>query len=266
MNARRDQYPLISSRENAIFRKLLSLQTSKGIKQNGVFLASGEKIITEVLKGNKKIVVSWIRASGMPVIPPVLSGVKEIVLSGERFNEINVTGTSGPMIELHLPEIRRFGANDPWPQGCSLFVPFGDPENVGSVIRSAAGMGVSRVVLLSEAACPFLPRAVRASVGSVLMVRLEYGPRLAEISGLTLKFPLYSLDMHGQNLEEAAWPQTFGLIAGMEGQGLPRDVKEKWNTVSIPLENGLDSLNAAAAVAIALWDWKTKQNRAKRHF
>jgi len=118
----------------------------------------------------------------MPEIPrSLVTGAKHVILSKERFNEINLIGTSGPLLELHLPEIKHFSADKAWPLGCSLFIPFGDPENVGSVIRSAVGMGISRVILLSEAACPFLPRSVRASAGSILRIRLEYGPSLQNI-------------------------------------------------------------------------------------
>ena len=262
MNTIHHENPVISSRENAVFKKIFSLQTSKGIKENGVFLAGGEKIINEILRDNRKLVTAWIRAPDMPKIPRFLvTGAKHVILSKERFNEINLIGTSGPLLELHLPEIKHFSADEAWPLGCSLFIPFGDPENVGSVIRSAVGMGISRVILLSEAACPFLPRSVRASAGSILRIRLEYGPSLTKISSLPMKVPLYSLDMRGKHLTGVAWPRNFGLIAGMEGKGLPADIKVKWNTVSIPLENGLESLNAAAAVSLALWDWKIKKNK-----
>lgn len=259
MISKREGHPVITSRTNTIFKKLFSLQTSKGIKENGVFLAGGEKVIKEILRENKESVITLIRMPDMPVISPALSNVKQITLSKERFNELNLLGTTGPLLELRLPEIARFSANAPWPLGCSLFIPFGDPENIGAVIRSAVGLGASRIVLLSEAACPFLPRAIRASAGSILWIRLEYGPALADIASLSVKIPFYSLDMRGRHLAGVVWPPIFGLIAGMEGTGLPADIKEKCISVSIPLENGLNSLNAATAVSIALWDWKTKK-------
>lgn len=261
MNPEYNRHPVITSRTNMLFKKLMSLHASKGIKQNGVFLAGGEKIIQEVLRESKEHITAWIRAPDLPGLPPALSGAQEITLSKERFNELNLPGTTGPLLELRLPAIARFSANAPWPLGCSLFIPFGDPENIGAVIRSAVGLGVSRVVLLSEAACPFLPRAVRASACSILRIRLEYGPALADIAARPGKIPFYSLDMRGRHLADIVWPPTFGLMAGMEGTGLPSNIKEKCISASIPLENGLDSLNAATAVSIALWDWKTKKKQ-----
>ena len=66
----------------------------------------------------------------------------------------------------------------PWPDGCTLFIPFQDPENVGAVIRSAAAFGVARVVLLKEAAHPFHPRSSRAAGSALFQVPLYQGPSI----------------------------------------------------------------------------------------
>ena len=250
---------IITSRSNAVFKKLLGLQTAKGIGRNGCFLAGGDKLIRELCHENREMAVCWIRSPDLALMPPALSGVKQITLSKELFRELNLLGTPGPLLEVRLPRIVRFNALAPWPDGCSLFIPFGDPENVGAVIRSAAGLGVGRVVLLSEAACPFLPRAIRSSAGAVLRIRIEDGPSIADLAAIALPHPLYALDMGGRPLTGIDWPATFGLIAGMEGEGLTETVKKRWRTAAIPLENGVESLNAAASVSIALWDWKSKK-------
>lgn len=256
-------HPVITSRANPVFKQLMALHASKGVKKAGAFLAGGDKIVYEILREKPGDIISWIRAPGMPEPPPVRPPIMEIILSRERFNEINLIGTAGPLLGLKTPVIKDFHADEPWPHGCTLFIPFGDPENVGAVIRSASGMGASRVVLLREAACPFLPKAFRASAGAILRMPIEYGPELDNVHSLTGHYPLYALDIHGNKLDATAWPPTFGLIAGMEGKGLPSGTQRWCIPVSIPLCNGLESLNAAAAVSVALWDWRTKQRAAE---
>jgi 16S rRNA (guanine527-N7)-methyltransferase len=252
---------IIKSRQNKSFKMLLSLLSQKGIKSSGMFLVGGEKVIAEILTGQKEHVLLWIRTPKLSMPPALIRHTKIITLSGELFRELNTAGTSGPLLGLRLPQIPPFSAASPWPAGCTLFIPFGDPENVGAVIRSATGLGASRVVLLREAALPFLPRAVRSSAGAILRIRMEYGPSINEMAALSLKMPVFALDRRGKPLDEIEWPQSFGLIAGMEGKGLPREIINQYIPVSIPLHGGIESLNATAAVSIALWAWRNKRPR-----
>jgi len=247
---------IITSRGNHAFKKLLSLHTSRGIKENRMFLASGEKLIHEILAERAESIVCLIRTPRMSHPPALPAALESLTFSNELFNELNVTGAAGPLLAMHRPDLENFSANAPWPAGCTLFIPFGDPENVGAVIRSAAGLGASRVVLLKEAACPFLPRAIRSSAGAVLRVRMEYGPSLDDLSFARNEIPVFALDMRGKNIAKTAWPPAFGLVAGMEGGGLPEKIRTECSPISIPLQNNLESLNAAAAVSIALWTWK----------
>ncbi len=137
----------------------------------------------------------------------------------------------------------------------TLFLPFSDPENVGGAIRAAAGLGAARVVLLREAACPYLPKAVRSSAGTLWKIRLEQGPALARLEA-PAEHPLWALDMGGTPLDRLRPPAVLGLVAGQEGQGLPEPLKARCRRVSIPMANGVESLNAAASVAVALWAWR----------
>ena len=156
---------------------------------------------------------------------------------------------------MRLPVLPVFQPKAPWPAGCTLFIPFGDPENVGGAIRAAAGLGAARVVLLREAACPFLPKAVRASAGATWKIRLESGPGLAELTAIKT-VPLFALDMQGTPLENVKHPACYGLVVGMEGLGLPEALRRDCQLVSIPMANGIESLNAATATAVALWAWR----------
>lgn len=249
---------VITSRANSTFKELMRLQTAKGIWKSGTCLVGGEKLIHEIISGGKTQVKRFIGAPGIEP-PDATGGIQHVILARELFNELNLLGTTGMLLEIATPPLPTFDCNLPWPRGCTLFVPFADPENVGAVARSAAGLGAARIVFLEEAACPFLPRAIRASAGAVLQVRIERGPAIRDL----MRFlrdgpPVFALDARGASLDRMRWPAVFGLIAGMEGPGLPPEVLDAGGTLKIPLHNSIESLNAAASVAIALWDWRTK--------
>ena len=250
--------PVIHSADNPVFKKLLALQTAHGIRKHGEFLVAGPKIIAEILQQKLEAVTAWITTPDMPPPPSKLAACHRVVLGKERFKEINVFGTPGPVLALRRPDLPDFQAEAPWPNGCTLFIPFGDPENVGGAMRAAAGLGAARVVLLREAACPFLPKAIRASAGAAWKIRLESGPSLTELTAIKT-VPLFALDMEGEPLETVQRPVCYGLVAGMEGQGLPEALRRHCRRVSIPMTNGIESLNAAAATAVALWAWRGKR-------
>lgn len=249
------QPPIIHSADNPIFKKLMALQAASGIRKHSEFLIGGPKIVTEVLKQKPADISAWIAAPDMPAPPEGISFDHHVILSNERFKEVNCFGAPGPLLAMRAPQLERFRAEAPWPAGCTLFVPFGDPENVGGVLRAAAGLGAARVVLLREAACPFLPKAIRASAGAAWKIRMETGPVLAELSAIK-SAPIFALDMQGELLESVARPNYYGLVAGMEGQGLPEELRRNCRCVSIPMANGIESLNAAMSIAIALWAWR----------
>lgn len=251
----RSQPEPITSPANEIVKELLALQISKGIRKQGKYLAGGPKLLAEIVRGQPRDIRAWITTPGMPPPPAAAADCRWIVLSGERFREVNSMGTPGPLAALDLPPIPEFDPRAAWPPGCTLFIPFGDPENVGAAIRAAAGLGAARVVLLRDAACPFLPKAIRASAGAVRQIRLESGPFLKDLEPAGAA-PLYALDPGGAPLDRVTPPERYGLVVGAEGQGLPDEIRKGATLLSIPLANRVESLNAAAAAAVALWAWR----------
>lgn len=128
-------------------------------------------------------------------------------------------------------------------------MPFQDPGNIGAAIRSAAAFGVSRVVLLKEAASPFLPKAVRAAANALFRVELMAGPSLDELMESGAR--VYRLDLEGASLEEIVFPRDALLLAGVEGYGFRKTGNSV--PVRIPIAAGVESLNAQSALSIALY-------------
>ena len=243
---------IIESESNAIFKDLKKLLSGRGVKKQRNTLVCGATLVAEAMERSPKRCRAWI-TSGNRQPPPseAPSDLEWVQLAPDLFQSLDTFGTKHPIVLFDIP------APEPWhPEngpltGCSLLVPFQDPENVGAVIRSAVAFDVDRIILLAESANPFHPKAVRASAGTVFSARLFQGPSLSEIPP---NLPVIALSSSGQPLAQTRFPTSFCLLTGMEGPGLP----SRWQaeTVAIPMAPGVESLNAAVATAIALYEWR----------
>jgi len=241
----------IESEQNDTFKEFKKLLTGKGIRKTGKALIAGTKQVEEVLAAFPDRSLAWI--SGPDQSPPPESAPGELSwyqFSAPLFKELDVSGTNAPLLLVRTPEIREWQPADGFADGCSVLVPFQDPENVGTIIRSAVAFGVRRIILLSEAAHPFHPKAVRASGGAVLHAELFHGPSIRD---LPADLPIVPLSGEGMDISGYAFPAAFGLLPGIEGGGLPDHLREQ--AVAIPIDTAVESLNAAAAAAIALYVW-----------
>jgi 16S rRNA (guanine527-N7)-methyltransferase len=240
----------ITSDANPTFRQLRELQSGAGIRKHGEAILAGARIGTEVLARFREHVLGWI-SSARGQAPPDES-IPWLRLDSALFQELDVAGTHAPLLLVRVPELTPWSDHQPWPEGCTLFVPFQDPENVGAVIRSAAAFGVARLVLLREAAHPFHPRSSRAAGPALFQVPLLQGPSLEQLE--VKHAELIALDTSGPELSEAPFPDRFGLVVGVEGPGLPDHLRHG-KRCCIAMQPGVESLNAAAAAAIALYVW-----------
>ncbi len=141
-------------------------------------------------------------------------------------------------------------------KGLHPFLGLQNPENIGSVVRSAAAFRVSRIVLLKEAAHPFHPKAMRAAGTALLTTTFQRGPSIQDLT--ITGVPLFALDAGGKPLRSIQFPESFALLPGIEGPGIPDHVDGR-KRISIPMEPGVESLNAATATAIALYEWRRVQ-------
>jgi 16S rRNA (guanine527-N7)-methyltransferase len=243
----------ITSPSNPTYRMLRSILGGPGLREHGEAILAGARIRDEVLARFPEHVSGWLTSSKGSA-PPQPS-IPWIRLADSLFKELDVAGTHAPLLLVKVPEMKEWRDEEPWPIGCTLFVPFQDPENVGAVIRSAAAFGVARVVLLREAAHPFHPRSSRAAGPALFQVPLHVGPRLTDLRASGA--PLIAMDTNGPDLSDAPFPERFGLVVGVEGPGLPAHLREGERR-RIAMQPGVESLNAAAATAIALYVWSRR--------
>jgi len=247
----------IESEANARFKSLRKLLTGRGVKKASEAVMSGKRQILEALARHPDRCLAWI-SSGPKSPPPEESpeGMQWLQLSGPLFEQLDVFGTRSPLLVLRVPPIPAWTPEQGFEPGCNLLIPFQDPENVGSVLRSAAAFGVAQVILLAESAHPYHPKSLRTSGGAATTLKLKTGPALDSLPG---DLPVLALSSDGSDIGAARFPGAFGLLAGMEGRGLP----ERWRSraLRIPIQPAVESLNAAAAVAVALYEWSRSAGR-----
>lgn len=243
---------IIASEQNRRFKGLKKVLSSRGIKKSGQALVAGSRQVVEILAKSPQQCRAWVSCAENQ--PPPKNGpatMEWLQLNEKLFRQLDVFGTGAPLLLIDVPVIEPWRPADGFGPGCSLLVPFQDPENIGAVIRSAVAFGVHQVILLSESAHPFHPKALRASGGAVLNIPIRSGPAL---NRLPKQLPVLALSPDGRDLDEVFFPDSFGLLAGMEGPGLP----DAWRSTAlrIPIGPDVESLNAATATAIALYAWR----------
>ncbi len=243
----------ISSPSNMSVKEWKSILTGRGIKKYKKAIVSGEKVISELLNNKPENIKGCIISADKGTPPPnIPSRITVFRLKGELFRELDVYGTKYPLLLVEVPEFEIF--NDKiFKDRILLLVPFQDPANVGAVIRSAAAFGVRNIMMLKEAATPFHPKSIRASGAQVFNVNFIDGPSIFEL--MDLNIPVIALSSDGDNIHDFDFPDRFALLAGIEGTGLPNDLKTDFK-ISIPIEPFVESLNAAVATSIALYEWK----------
>lgn len=135
-----------------------------------------------------------------------------------------------------------------------------DHTNVGAIFRSAAALGADAVLISPRCADPLYRRAIRVSMGTVFQVpwtRIDPWPGGVELlrrTGFTVVAMALTDDSIGLDELAGAAPERLALVVGAEGDGLSgRTLASADVTVRIPMAGGVDSLNVAAASAVAMW-------------
>ncbi len=143
-----------------------------------------------------------------------------------------------------------------------------DTTNIGAVFRSAAALGIDAVLVTPSCCDPLLRRAVRVSMGTVLVVpwaQIGEEPEDWPEKGLSLlnswgfKTAAMALSDDSVSIDDPvlAAEDKLAIVLGTEGDGLSKDTIARCDhTVKIPMSNGVDSLNVAAAGAVAFWQLK----------
>ena len=248
----------ISSSQNAHVKRWVALQEARGLERFRQCLVPGKKVVRETLAQHPALCLELIHRAGPPVPFSVPAHVKAYALSAPLFEKIDLFGTGAPILVCQVPP---FPSADlkARPRSLEILCPLGDPANVGALIRTAAAMGIERVVLLKESAHPFHPKAIRAASGTVFEMSLMQG---LSIRDLPEPATWVTLDTQGESLPAFRWPKDVRLLVGEEGPGLPPITSG--TRLAVPMSDSVESLNAVVAAGMALYAYRVQHPLTKR--
>ena len=132
-----------------------------------------------------------------------------------------------------------------------------DTTNIGAIFRSAAALGIDAVLLTRSSCDPLNRRSIRVSMGTVFLVPWTWLDTYSQLRDLGFRTAAMALTDKSIPLSDPILKQQerLAVIMGTEGEGLPQKTIEDADfTVRIPMYHQVDSLNVAAAAAVAFWE------------
>lgn len=251
---------LIQSAGNPISKYIRSLRQRKSRETERAFVVEGFRAIADGIAAGADPQLLLLRNGSQDEAIRWLGRRVYRTVSAPLFDELAETTTpQGAIAVFPLPELPILDVDAP------LYLVLDqvrDPGNAGTLIRTAASAGVTALFLTEGSVDPFNGKAVRAGVGAHFRLPIRW---LTEdrVALITQSCPLRVIAEAdtGVTYDEIQWANPSVLIVGSEAHGVSPEMRN-WSTAaaSIPLQNGVESLNAAMAAGIILFE----ANRQRR--
>ena len=245
---------VITSRQNPLLQKLRKLNGSNSFRrQQGLFVCEGPKLLEEAVRWGVSI-ETVVKEPEFELPQGLSCRVVETPYEVLR----SVTDTVTPQQVLFTCRLPDTALPDKLEKDRYLVLDgVQDPGNLGTVWRTADAFGAAGLLLTGPCGEPFAPKAVRASMGACFRLPVWRGEREA-VAGLLKRsgVPLYATalredteDVRKADLSQAA------VVIGSEGKGISEEMLSLCEkTLKIPMEEKCESLNAAVAAAVVLWE------------
>ena len=246
---------IITSRQNPLMTHLRKLASSRSYrKKSGEYLCDGTKLLAEALKWGAEVKTA-VFSEGVD-IPPLPDGVRAVRVSEELMRSVSPMETpQGALFTVALPEVQLPETLS----GKHYLVLDGvqDPGNVGTILRTADAFDCDGVFLVNACADLYNPKTARATMGAIFR-REAYTVTAEELFALLRKsgVPLYGTALRDDTVPLAETNLARAAVAiGSEGRGLSQQVLDECaKTLKIPMNPRCESLNAAIAATVVLWE------------
>ena len=240
----------ITSRKNPVLQQVKKLLSSRSERQKtGLFVAAGTKLLAEAVRWWPGL-ETGILSDGVEADVP--ENVRLIRVPEDVMESISpMNAPQGALFVCRLPEQADF---TPAP-GMLLLDGIQDPGNLGTILRTADALQV-KVVLMEGCADPYSHKVVRASMGAVFRtppVQAAWQQVKHACDQAQIPVAVTALTDRAQDIRQASL-NTMAVVIGSEGQGVRPQILENADCeLIIPMNPNCESLNAAIAAAIVMW-------------
>lgn len=256
----------ITSRENPRVKQARSLLQRRGRVKAGRWLVEGVRVLEEVFRHAQQPETVFYTAKSLQDVRvrEVLKRASEAgalcyEVPGQLLAEMSDARTpQGIVAVVQAPPMLdggfSNGAQSPW---ALVIDRVQEPGNLGTILRTALAVGVTHVALLHGTVDPGHPKAIRASAGAVFGLPLAfYEPETLLHKLRSQAIHLVALDVRGRTaIHDVVWDKPTALLVGHEAHGpSERLLREAGTVAHIPMPGGGESLNAATAVAVCLYE------------
>ena len=254
------QFIEISSKDNPLIKFVSNLQASaKHRKENNSFVLEGLRICDDAYQNNirfDKLIVTKTAFEKYNNFVNVFASVSNdcYILREDLFKRIS--DTNSPQGIIAVAKI---------PQNSSIVSKKGryvaleniaDPSNLGAIARTAEALGVDGIIMSTDCCDPYAPKSLRSSMGTLLRLPLYFTDNLVKfINDNSLRSFACVVDKNANSISDVNFTDGDVLLIGNEANGLCEYTKlNSHKCVTIQMKGKAESLNAAAAAAIAMWE------------
>ena len=250
----------ITSVHNNKIKEAAALTTTKGRKQSGLFIVEGQKLVAELVRCGIELMRVFVKEGAVFNVDNL--GCEAFEVSESVLKKISAMETPQDVIAIAKMPNRTVDASEDFILALDAIQ---DPANMGAILRSAEAFGVKSVVLGNGCHDPYSQKTLRGAMGSVFRLNILQKPLKEYL--LTKKEQGYTiigagLDKNYKTVDTLYQSQKKIIVIGNEGNGISDEVMSVCDFgMFIPMSGQNESLNAAVAASIIMWENKRQSEQ-----
>ncbi|MCF7669219.1 MAG: RNA methyltransferase [Verrucomicrobia bacterium] len=265
-------FKAVDSLDHPLFAPFLSMRRQSEHREQGIFIAEGEKVVRRLLESDFEIISMLMPEKWLNVLSPLIEqrGQRINAFTAEKPVLEELTGFSmyqGVLAVAKIPEpttIDDVIRKSEKPTLIAAVEGISNAENMGGIVRNCAAFGASALITDETCASPFLRKAVRGSMGAVFRLPII---KAANLHSTLLEIrekdiPCIAAHPHSENTNLYNTDLSYDccILLGSEGYGIRPETLEICNFgVALPMYYGVDSLNVSSACAVFLFEVRRQQ-------